>query len=91
MVILYGIAIVFFISIYVYCTIHWMHTIRNSMNLPYRSKVIHSICVWLIPFLWYYLFRGFIESKYEVMTKHTRDELDKKRGGFTESNKGIYG
>jgi hypothetical protein len=48
--------------------------------------------IWVIPFLWYYLFKDFIVSKTETMTKDRRDQLLKKKsGGFYESNKGIWG
>ena len=47
--------------------------------------------VWLLPFLWYYVFKGFIIHDTGVMTKEKREKLTRKKaGGFHESGKGMF-
>ena len=65
--------------------------INASPILSSRNKVFHIVIVWLIPFLWYYLVKGFIISNMKTMTKEERDRLGAKSGGFRESGKGMYG
>jgi len=56
----------------------------------FEYKIFHIVMVWLIPFLWYYLVKGFIISNMRTMTKEERDRLSAKSGGFRESGKGMY-
>lgn len=77
--------------IYIDFTLTMQNNINKSLILSRRSKVFHSIMTWCIPFLWYYVFKVFIISNIETMTKEKRDKLLKKRGGFYESGKGMWG
>lgn len=77
--------------IYIDFTLTMQKNINKSIILGRKSKVFHSIMIWCIPFLWYYVFKVFIISNTEIMTKDKRDKLNRKRGGFHESGKGIWG
>ena len=72
-------------------TLQMTRNINASPILSSRNKVFHIVMVWLIPFLWYYLVKGFIISNMKTMTKEERDRLSAKSGGFRESAKGMYG
>jgi len=91
MIILY-IILAGLLYIYFDFTITMQKNILGSIVLSNNKKIFHSIMIWIIPFLWYYLFKDFIISKTETMTKDKRDKLLKKEsGGFYESKKGIWG
>lgn len=77
--------------IYIYKTSKMYKTIQKSIILSDRGKLIHSIMIWLIPFLWYALFKDLIEHKSRTMTKRRREKLSKGKGSFYESRKGFHG
>jgi len=72
-------------------TLQMTRNIKVSPILSDRNKKLHIVMVWLIPFLWYYLVKGFIISNMKTMTKEERDRLNGKNGNFYESGKGMYG
>lgn len=78
------------IYIYLYYTWYATNNILNSLLLSKNRKRLHIIMVWLLPFLWYYVFIGFIIHNTGVMTKEKREKLARKNaGGFHESGKGM--
>ncbi len=66
-------------------------TIQKSIVLSRRGKLIHSIMICLVPFGWYALFKSIIEYKSETMTRSKRAKLNRGKGNFYESGKGIHG
>ena len=79
------------IYFYVDFTLQMTRNIKVSPILSDRNEILHIVMVWLIPFLWYYLVKGFIISNMKTMTKEERDRLNSKNGNFYESGKGMYG
>ena len=87
----YIILILLFLLYLIY-TINAQRKIISTINLNTKKKIVHSILIWVIPFLWYYLIKDLITIDKGPMTKRKRDKLAKqKRGGFYESGKGMYG
>ncbi|MBI9057311.1 MAG: hypothetical protein JEZ01_06025 [Labilibaculum sp.] len=79
------------VVLYIYKTVSMYRTIQKSIVLSDRGKLIHSTMVWLVPFAWYAIFKGIIEHKSETMTKSKRAKLNKGKGSFYESGKGMHG
>jgi hypothetical protein len=52
--------------------------IRQNIVLTKRQKILNSILIWLLPFVWYYLIRDLIDDHPNVMTKKQRDAMLKK-------------
>ena len=50
----------------------------SNIVLTKKQKILNSILIWLIPFVWYYLVKDLIANDIEVMTKKRRDQLLKK-------------
>lgn len=66
--------------------------ISNALVLSKRQKILNSILIWTIPFVWYYLMKDFIRIDRRTMTKKRRDRLIRKQsGGFYESGLGCGG
>jgi len=87
----------YILLIILFCT-HILYTLRvqkkinSTILLNKRQKKLNSIMIWLIPFIWYQLIKGFIHPNPEIMTKKRRNKLIEKNGGeFYESGKGITG
>ena len=77
--------------------IHLIYTIRiqrkvsASILLNRKQKILNTVMIWLIPYIWYQLIKNLIHPNYEIMTKTKREQLkNKKGGGFYESGKGIH-
>lgn len=82
---------IFFIAHLIY-TYRVQLKINSNILLSKKQKVLNSILIWLIPFIWYNIIKGLLTVDYGVMTKSKRDKLIKKKsGGFYESGKGITG
>lgn len=63
-----------------------------NIDLSPKQKTIHSILIWLIPFLWYYLVKDLMKTDKGPMTRSKRDKLKKDmNGGFYESGVGTSG
>jgi len=77
------------VYVYVSKTYTYSIVIFTSLVLNEKQKFSHCILVWLIPFLWFYMFKDFYANTNNTMTKDIRDKKNGKRGGFTESNIGI--
>jgi hypothetical protein len=46
--------------------------------LTKKQKILNSILIWLLPFVWYYLVKDLIDDTPKIMTKKQRDDLLKK-------------
>lgn len=77
------------VYIYVSKTYTYSIVIYTSLVLNKTQKILHCILTWLIPFLWFYMFKDFYANTNNTMTKDIRDKMNGKSGGFTESNIGI--
>jgi len=71
--------------IYFYVTIKAQRKINSTILLTKKQKIINSILIWLIPFLWYFLIEHLIKVDSSVMTKKKRAVLIKKNAGFSGS------
>lgn len=53
------------------------------------QKIFHSVMLFVIPFVWYYMIKDLLEHKLEVMTKEKRDKIRERNysqfydGGFS--------
>ncbi len=88
---MWELVIVVVLIIYVIFTYKAWIYIDNNNILSKKQKLINSILIWIIPFLWFLLIKSLTNFKSEAMTKTKREELNKKSGGFTESGTGIWG
>jgi len=86
-----GLIILFASVVYVYVSKTYTYSIVifTSLVLNKKQKFLHCILVWLIPFLWFYMFKDNYSNTNNTMTKDIRDKMNAKLGGFTESNTGI--
>lgn len=57
------------IVIYIIPTIKYSKKILESNKLNSSQKIINSIMIWLIPYLWYWLIKGLLQPT-ETMTKN---------------------
>lgn len=74
---------------YVAYTINAQIRIIRSAGLAKNKKIINSILIWLIPFIWFFLFKDLILSDNRTITKNERDRLLRKdRKGY---NSGFHG
>lgn len=62
---------------YLYYTVRAQKRIVKSKILPTKTKIINSILIWIIPFVWFYAMEGFIEHENIVVTKAVRDKRKK--------------
>jgi|GEM_PF-2371349 len=83
-----GLLIALFITYLVY-TIYAQYKILKSVGLDNRKKILNSVMIWLVPFIWYFLFKELIFSDQTVMTKKKRDGLHRKNRKGYES--GFHG
>lgn len=73
---------------YLYYTIRAQRRIVKSRILPNKTKIVNSILIWIIPFVWFYMMEGFIEHENIIVTKAVRDKRKKENespfydGGF---------
>ena len=81
-----GISILIFF-VYIYFTYKFQIVILKTNMLNSNQKKINSILIWLIPFLWFWLIKGFIKPSKTI----TKKDRDKKKGSFYESGIGISG
>ncbi|MDO6739441.1 hypothetical protein [Wenyingzhuangia sp. 2_MG-2023] len=80
------------IVIYLIFNFFTLRKILKNKVLTSIQKLINSIMIFIIPFIWYFLISELLDDKVETMTKTKRDKLrKKKRGGFYESGIGING
>ena len=87
-----NILLVILVLIYLYYTFRIQLKINSNILLSKKQKVLNSILIWIIPFIWYNLVKDLITPDDRIMTKQKRDKLIKKKGGgFYESGKGITG
>ena len=78
------------ILLYVCFTIRFQNKILRNKVLTRKQKVINTVMVWCIPFVWYFFISEFIDDKMETMTIKKRKKLLKKDGGgFYESGIGM--
>lgn len=89
--ILYVILVAIIAYVYVSKTYTYSLVIYTSFHLNNKQKIVHCVMVWLLPFVWYYLFKDIYTHTNAAMTKDVRDKMNAKQGGFTESNTGING
>jgi hypothetical protein len=84
--IIIGIVIYFLFTGYVFMRI------KKSEYLNEKSRKIHGILIWVLPFIGSWIIRDFWRKnpnkKLEIMTK-SRRKIDK--SNFRESGKGIFG
>jgi len=52
--------------------------ILKSIKLDSKRKLLNSVMIWIIPFIWYSLFKGLIISDNQILTKKKRDRLIRK-------------
>lgn len=83
---------IIFLFLYLRHTIEAQKVVSNALVLSKRQKILNSILIWTIPFVWYYLMKDFIRIDRRTMTKKRRDRLIRKQsGGFYESGLGHGG
>ena len=75
----YILLIILFIILHVLFTTKIQIRIIKDIILTKKQKIIHSFLIWLIPFLWYILFRKLIFHRLNTMNKNKRDKLIKIR------------
>ncbi|WP_298510110.1 hypothetical protein [uncultured Kordia sp.] len=66
--------------------------ITLNIVLTKRQKILNSILIWLVPFVWYYLIKDLITDEIEIMTKEKRNKLRTKhdRNPHSNGNVGTY-
>lgn len=80
------------VALHIIYTLKAQSVISSALVLTKKQKVINSILIWLIPFVWYFLIKDFIIIDQRIMTKKRREKLRKKEERFFyESEKGIWG
>ncbi len=67
---------------YIIQTYFYLKRIINNRVLTRSQKIMNSIFVCLLPFVWYFLIKDLIKDEFEVMTKTKRDYLQKKERGL---------
>ncbi len=72
--------------------VKYQKQILKSTLLEPKQKLINSILIWSIPFIWYIFLKGFINEDNPTITKKLRKKYRKKddTGGFYESRKGFH-
>ena len=74
------------ICAYLWFTSKTQIRINKNLVLTKNQKIINSILIWIIPFIWMNLIKELLNDQMEPMTRDKRKKLLKKqRGGFTES------
>lgn len=66
------------VFIYLSFTLKFQLIIYNNKVLDKRQKVLNSIMIWIIPFMWFFIIRKLITMDYRIMTKKQRDKLQRK-------------
>lgn len=86
------IGLLVFIVLYIKYTIKAQEIVSNALVLSKKQKLINTILIWLIPFVWFYLIKDFIIIDQRIITKKRREKLNKEeKRHFYESEKGIWG
>lgn len=86
------ILLIILVLIYFYYTFRLQLKINSNILLSKKQKVLNSILIWIIPYIWYHIVKDLITPDDRIMTKRKRNKLIKKKsGGFYESGKGITG
>ncbi|MCH2232216.1 MAG: hypothetical protein MK105_17910 [Crocinitomicaceae bacterium] len=82
-----------FLVIHFFVTLKYQRKVYRSRILEPKGKVIHSILIWLFPFVWWQMIKGYLNEDLPTNTKTLRDKRRKERddGGFYESKKGFPG
>jgi len=77
--------LLFIFLIYFYVSINSQRKIKSTILLTKKQKLINSILVWLIPFIWFFLIKHLIKSDDSIMTRGKRKVLNKKNAEFSGS------
>lgn len=64
---------------YVTFTIYAISKINKAKSVSDSYKLRHSILTCLIPFVWYYLIKDFLDKNNKVVTKSVREQRKKKQ------------
>ena len=70
--------------IYLFFTLKFQKEILRNLILSRRQKIINSIMIWLLPFLWFLFIKALIRVDNKVMIKKERDRLQKREPSATQ-------
>lgn len=79
--------IILFLTVHISAGYFIQRTILKSELLGAKQKIINSILIWLLPFVWYWIIKDVLKSGKTPTTKYRRGKTD---GSFYESGIGNY-
>lgn len=83
------ILIVTLVCIYLIQGIFFMSKIIKNRIIDVPQKIINSILVFLLPFIWYYTIKNIFDDRFTIMTKKERDYLQKREPSSHSNSGGV--